>query len=50
MYAYPYNYNGDIPYKNITLETLVAFPAVADTIPISEVMDTQGGHLCYTFV
>ncbi|ORY55906.1 uncharacterized protein BCR38DRAFT_528749 [Pseudomassariella vexata] len=49
MWAYPYNYNGDIPYKNITLDTLIAFPHVAETIPIRDVMDIQGGHLCYTY-
>ncbi|KAH8681966.1 hypothetical protein BX600DRAFT_505593 [Xylariales sp. PMI_506] len=48
-YAYPYNYKGDIPYQNITLDTLIAYPNVGDTVPISEVMDIEGGHLCYTY-
>jgi len=49
MWAYPYNYFGDIPYKNVTLKTPLNYGLIADTITINDVMDTQGGCLCYTY-
>ncbi|OIW34170.1 Di-copper centre-containing protein [Coniochaeta ligniaria NRRL 30616] len=49
MWAYPYNYFGDIPYSNVTLQTPLNYGLIASTIKINDVMDTQGGQLCYTY-
>ncbi|KAB5518049.1 hypothetical protein GE09DRAFT_978746, partial [Coniochaeta sp. 2T2.1] len=49
MWAYPYNYFGDIPYKNVTLNTPLNYPLMGGTIKIDDVMDIRGGDLCYTY-
>ncbi|KAK3684111.1 hypothetical protein B0T22DRAFT_469620 [Podospora appendiculata] len=49
MWAYPYNYFGDIPYQNITLNSDLVYPQMANSIKVSQVMDTKGGPLCYTY-
>lgn len=49
QWAYPYNYFGDIPYENITLATPLHFGALADDITVGDVMDTEGGLLCYRY-
>lgn len=49
-YAYPYNYFGDVPYQNITLETPLYFGGIADAIVAGDVMDTEVDFLgCYTY-
>ncbi|RDW63562.1 hypothetical protein BP6252_11107 [Coleophoma cylindrospora] len=40
MWAYPYNYFGDVPYKNITLAFELAYGQLGETVNISQVMDT----------
>lgn len=48
-WAYPYNYFGDIAYQNITLQTSLHFGKLADSITVGDVMDTEGGLLCYRY-
>ncbi|KAK0610707.1 hypothetical protein B0T17DRAFT_621167 [Bombardia bombarda] len=49
MWAYPYNYFGDIPYRNITLEDDLVYPLMANNIKIKETMDISAGPLCYKY-
>ncbi|KAK0119414.1 hypothetical protein ONS95_010866 [Cadophora gregata] len=39
MWAYPWNYFGDIPYQNITLNTTLSYGPLSPTINIGQVMD-----------
>ncbi|KAJ4397356.1 hypothetical protein N0V93_001581 [Gnomoniopsis smithogilvyi] len=48
-WAYPYDYYGDISYQNITLQTPLHYGEIADSIVVGDVMDTEGGLLCYTY-
>lgn len=52
MFAYPYNFNGDIPYKNITLDTVLNYRELLPTsrpVKIKDVMDTESGRFCYKY-
>lgn len=49
MWAYPYNYWGDIPYTNITLDFTLAYPGLVSSVTIRDVMDITTGQLCYTY-
>jgi tyrosinase len=49
MWAYPYNFFGDVPYANITLAYDLTFGELGPTVNVSEVMDTTSGILCYTY-
>ncbi|KAF7561298.1 hypothetical protein G7046_g2846 [Stylonectria norvegica] len=52
QFAYPYNFFGDIPYKNITLDYTMDFSKLIpgkQYIQVKDVMDIQGGELCYTY-
>lgn len=49
MWAYPYNFYVDPPYENITLAFDLTFGGLGSTVPVSEVMDTTSGVLCYTY-
>lgn len=50
MYAYPYDFFGDVAYRNITLDYVLAYPYMADNITIADIMDIEGGTpLCYTY-
>ncbi|CAI4211702.1 unnamed protein product [Parascedosporium putredinis] len=52
MWAYPFNFFGDVPYTNITLETLLDFKGLLGSssadryVKIKDVMDSQGPNLC----
>ncbi|KAK7946761.1 uncharacterized protein PG986_011082 [Apiospora aurea] len=48
-WAYPYNYFGDIPYKNVTLETPLHFEQIGGTLKIRDTMDIHSGHFCYDY-
>lgn len=39
-FAYPFNFFGDIPYKNVTLNTPLNYPNFGSSIQIKDVMDT----------
>ncbi|KAH7020701.1 uncharacterized protein B0I36DRAFT_296087 [Microdochium trichocladiopsis] len=39
-FAYPFNFFGDIPYKNVTLDTPLDYPFFGKSIKIRDVMDT----------
>jgi tyrosinase len=47
--AYPYNFFGDIAYKNVTLDYQLDMGGIAGNISISEIMDTTNGILCYVY-
>ncbi|KAK7917253.1 hypothetical protein PG985_010861 [Apiospora marii] len=49
QWAYPYNYFGDIPYKNVTLETPLYFEQLGGVRKIADTMDIQGGPFCYDY-
>ncbi|KAI1408478.1 hypothetical protein F5Y13DRAFT_182677 [Hypoxylon sp. FL1857] len=49
QWAYPYNYFGNKRYKNVTLDFAMNFGERGGMLNIREVMDTQGGLLCYTY-
>jgi tyrosinase len=52
QFAYPFNFFGDIPYKNITLDYKMDFfklNAGSRYVKVSDVMDIKAGKLCYTF-
>ncbi|KAI0178378.1 hypothetical protein BJ166DRAFT_49020 [Pestalotiopsis sp. NC0098] len=49
MWAYPYNFFGDIPYENITLDYQLVYGELGTTLSVSEVMDLEAGALCYTY-
>ena len=49
QWAYPYNYFGDIPYKNVTLETPLHFEQIGGTLKIADMMDIHGGPFCYEY-
>lgn len=49
QWAYPYKYFGDNPYQNVSGDTLIHFGGLADSITVSEVMDTEEGILCYRY-
>ncbi|KAM0808956.1 putative Tyrosinase copper-binding domain-containing protein [Seiridium cardinale] len=49
QFAYPFNFFGDIPYNNVTLNFTMDFGPLMQNRKISEVMDPQAGALCYTY-
>ncbi|KAL2874973.1 hypothetical protein SGCOL_009816 [Colletotrichum sp. CLE4] len=49
MFAYPFNFFGDVPYENITLQYPLKYPNFGEDIPISGVMDIHGGPFCYEY-
>lgn len=48
-WAYPFNYFGDIPYENITLDTPLYYGELADSITVADVMDTESEIMCYRY-
>ena len=53
MWAYPFNFFGDVPYTNITLNTWLDFwellPSGERYVKIADVMDIRGGSFCYDY-
>lgn len=52
MFGYPFDFQGDIPYANVTLDTQLDFAELLENtqfIKISEVMDINAANLCYTY-
>lgn len=47
MWAYPYNYFGDIPYANVTLDFVLAYgvegASLGANVTIGQVMDISAG-------
>ncbi|OCL15161.1 Di-copper centre-containing protein [Glonium stellatum] len=53
QFAYPFDFFGEIPYKNITLNYNMFFGNLTPGItwaPIKNVMDISAGPLCYTYL
>ncbi|TVY82856.1 Tyrosinase ustQ [Lachnellula suecica] len=50
MFAYPFNFFGDIPYTNITLDYPLHYDNFGDDVKISDIMDTAADNLCYQYV
>jgi tyrosinase len=55
MWAYPFNFFGDVPYTNITLDTELDFQGLLGSRPadrfvkIKDVMDVRGGRFCVSY-
>lgn len=52
LLAYPFNFFGDIPYTNVTLDYEMNFYSLVPGqtfVKIQDVMDIQGGLLCYDY-
>ncbi|KAF9870944.1 hypothetical protein CkaCkLH20_11616 [Colletotrichum karsti] len=49
MFAYPFNFFGDVPYENITLQFPLSFPMFGRDMLVSEMMDIRGGPFCYDY-
>ncbi|OWP03182.1 hypothetical protein B2J93_7208 [Marssonina coronariae] len=49
-WAYPWNYFGDIPYNNITLDTPLEFGPFAQNITVRTVMDISSYSLGYEYI
>ncbi|KAI0024292.1 Di-copper centre-containing protein [Xylariomycetidae sp. FL0641] len=49
QWAYPYNYFGDRPYTNITLDFEMDFGQIGGKVKVGSVMDIQGGPFCYKY-
>jgi tyrosinase len=39
MGAYPFNYFGDVPYHNVTLDFVLEYPEMGANVTIRQVMD-----------
>ncbi|KAI1862675.1 uncharacterized protein JN550_010012 [Neoarthrinium moseri] len=48
-FAYPFNFFGDVPYKNITLDFPLQYPYFGKNLTVRDVMDTKNAALCYTY-
>ncbi|KAI2638823.1 hypothetical protein GGS26DRAFT_587595 [Hypomontagnella submonticulosa] len=49
QWAYPYNYFGDKPYKNITLDYELNLGEIGGIVKVREVMDILDASLCYDY-
>jgi tyrosinase len=50
--AYPFNFFGDIPYTNITIDYEMDFYELVpgqQTVKVADVMNIQSGLLCYGY-
>lgn len=51
MWAYPFNFSGDVPYHNITLDFVLEYPEMGENVTINQVMDISQAPLgAYTYV
>lgn len=50
MFAYPFNFFGDVPYTNVTLDYEMEYLHFGDNVLIRDVMDIHAANLCYTYV
>ncbi|CAI0643632.1 unnamed protein product [Colletotrichum noveboracense] len=49
IWAYPFNFFGDVAYENITLQYPMSFPNFSGDMTVAEMMDIQGGPFCYEY-
>ncbi|KAI1662546.1 Di-copper centre-containing protein [Daldinia decipiens] len=49
QWAYPYNYFGEKPYTNVTLDFAMNFGDIGGMVNIREVMDVQDSPLCFAY-
>ena len=49
MFAFPWNFNGDVPYENITLETVMEYRGLTGNVKIMDLMDIQSANLCIVY-
>ncbi|KAI8273837.1 hypothetical protein K4K60_010390 [Colletotrichum sp. SAR11_57] len=49
MFAYPFDFFGDVPYENITLQYPLSFPNFGKEMVVSDMMDIRGGPFCYEY-
>ncbi|KAH6681514.1 hypothetical protein B0J14DRAFT_216635 [Halenospora varia] len=50
MFGYPFNFIGDFPYTNVTLDYKLNYPNFGANVTIRDVMDTAADNLCYKYV
>lgn len=50
IWGAPFNFFGDIPYTNITLDYLLQYPHFGANVTIGSIMDTTSSNLCYKYV
>ncbi|KAJ0330160.1 hypothetical protein COL922a_012486 [Colletotrichum nupharicola] len=49
MFAYRFDFFGDVPYENITLQYPLSFPNFGKEMVVSDMMDIRGGPFCYEY-
>ncbi|KAI5861276.1 hypothetical protein GGS23DRAFT_160792 [Durotheca rogersii] len=49
QWAYPYDYYGELPYENVTLDFVMNFGKVAPEVKIREVMDIHDAPFCIAY-
>ncbi|KAI0851358.1 hypothetical protein F5Y00DRAFT_267959 [Daldinia vernicosa] len=49
QWAYPYNYYGDKPYTNVTLDFAMDLGDIGGMVKIREVMDVHDSPLCFAY-
>lgn len=49
MFAFPWDFFGEVPYENITLETELEYKGLMGNVKISEVMDIHSDNLCVQY-
>jgi tyrosinase len=45
QFAYPFNFFGEVPYKNVTLDYVMEFGPLKNSLKIRDVMDPKSGAL-----
>ncbi|KAL3293087.1 Di-copper centre-containing protein [Colletotrichum asianum] len=49
IWAYPFNFFGDVAYEDITLQYPLSFPSFSGNMTVAEMMDIKGGPFCYEY-
>ncbi|KAF8253345.1 Di-copper centre-containing protein [Wilcoxina mikolae CBS 423.85] len=50
QFAYPFDFHGPLPYKNVTLDFKLSMQGLVEDVTIGDVMDIRGGVLCYQYL
>ncbi|KUJ17276.1 Di-copper centre-containing protein [Mollisia scopiformis] len=49
IFAYPFDFFGEIPYTNITLDYELEYEHFGSNVRIGDIMDVEAPNLCYTY-